>query len=61
MIQSCFSSQVPGDLARIHGIMNCLKYEKILNENSAVSAKKLKLGHGQIFQQDNDPNIHLIQ
>ena len=55
MLWGCFSSKGPGNLVRVHGIMNSMKYQDILNLNLAAPARKLKLGHRWIFQQDNDP------
>ena len=49
------SSKGPGNLVRVHGIMNYMKYQHILTLNLAASARKLKLGHCWIFQPDNDP------
>src|SRR4029434_1027046 len=49
------SSKGPGHLVRIHGIMDSIKYQQILNENLTASARKLKMGRGWTFQQDNDP------
>ena len=54
-MSGCFSSKGPGNLVRVHGIMDSMKYQDILNQNLAASAKKLKLSHRWIFQQDNDP------
>lgn len=34
-----------GIFARVHGIMDSIKYKDILNLNIAVSARKLKLAH----------------
>ena len=55
MLWGCFSSKGPGNLVRVHGIMNSMKYQDILNLNLAAPARKLKLGRRWIFQQDNDP------
>jgi len=35
--------------------MDSIKYQQILNENITASARKLKMGSGWTFQQDNDP------
>ncbi|KAI4873719.1 hypothetical protein NFI96_000465, partial [Prochilodus magdalenae] len=45
----------PGNLVRVHGIMNALKYQDILKQNLVASARKLKMGRHWVFQQDNDP------
>ena len=55
MLWGCFSSKGPGQLVRIHGIMDSIKYQQILNQNLTASARKLKLSRGWIFQQDNEP------
>ena len=60
MLWGCSSSKRPGNLGRVHGIMNSMKYQEILNLNLAAPAKKLKLGRRWIFQQDNDPK-HIVQ
>ena len=44
----------PGNLVRVLGIMYSMKYQDILNQNLAASAKKLKLGRCWVFQQDKD-------
>lgn len=55
MLWVFFSSKGPGNLVRVHGIMNALKYQDILNQNLLPSARKLKMGRHWVFQQDNDP------
>ncbi|KAI4890135.1 hypothetical protein NFI96_003585 [Prochilodus magdalenae] len=45
----------PGNLVRVHGIVNALKYQDILKQNLVASARKLKMGRHWVFQQDNDP------
>uniref|UniRef100_A0AAR2LDN2 Tc1-like transposase DDE domain-containing protein n=1 Tax=Pygocentrus nattereri TaxID=42514 RepID=A0AAR2LDN2_PYGNA len=55
MLWACFSSKGPGNLVRVHGIMNALKYQDILKQNLVASARKLKMGRHWVFQQDNDP------
>ena len=35
--------------------MNSIKYQQILNENLTAPSRKLKMGRGWTFQQDNDP------
>lgn len=56
MILALFLSSIgPGNLVRIHGIMNATKYQ---DENIVASGNKQTnkqtLGHGWLFQQDND-------
>ncbi|KAF7657694.1 hypothetical protein LDENG_00023260 [Lucifuga dentata] len=55
MLWGCFSARDPGELLRIQGIMDSIKYQQILDQNLTVSARKLQLGRGQIFQQDTNP------
>ena len=55
MLWGCFSSKGPGHLVRIHGIMDSIKYQQILNENLTAPSSKLKMGCGWTFQQVNDP------
>src|SRR4029434_11134082 len=55
MLWGCFSSKGPGHLVRIHGIMDSIKYQQILNENPTAPSSKLKMGCGWTFQQVNDP------
>ena len=45
MLLGCFSSKGPGNLVRVHAIMNSMKYQEIFNLNLAAPARKLKLGH----------------
>ncbi|KAI4898627.1 hypothetical protein NFI96_025986 [Prochilodus magdalenae] len=40
---------------RIDGKMNRAMYRKILGDNLLASARALKVGHGWVFQHDNDP------
>lgn len=55
MLWGCFSAQGTGLLHRINGRMDGAMYRKILSENLLPSARKLKMGRGWVFQQDNDP------
>ena len=57
ILWGCFSSKGPGNLVRVHAIMNSMKYQDILNLNLAAPARKLKLGRRWIFQQENDPKL----
>ena len=54
MLWGSFSSKGPGKRVRVHGIIKHYEY-KMLHLNLAASARKLKLGHHLMFQQDNDP------
>ena len=55
MFWGCFSSSGTGQLCKVDGIMNSLKYQDILQRTVMPSVKKLKLGRQWTFQQDNDP------
>ena len=57
VLHNSFSSKGPGNLVRVHGIINSMKYQDILNLNMAAPARKLKSGRHWIFQQDNDPKL----
>ena len=50
ILWGCFSSKGPGNLVRVHGIMNSMKYQEILH--MAAPARKRKLGRHWIFQQE---------
>jgi hypothetical protein len=55
MLWGCFSAAGTGNLVRINGIMDSIKYQEILAQNLQVSAQALGLGRKWTFQQDNDP------
>ena len=55
MFWGCFESSGTGNLQRVDGIMNSIKYQEILQQNVMQSVLKLKLGRHWTFQQDNDP------
>ena len=40
MMWGCFSFKGPGNVVRVYGITNCVKYQDIFNQNLAASAKK---------------------
>uniref|UniRef100_A0A8C1Z4U3 Catenin (cadherin-associated protein), delta 2a n=1 Tax=Cyprinus carpio TaxID=7962 RepID=A0A8C1Z4U3_CYPCA len=48
MLWACFSSKGPGNLVRVHGIMNALNYQDILNKNLMASGSVNQL-HSQIL------------
>ena len=39
MLWGCFFSKGPGNLVRVHGIMNSIEYQEILNLNLVVLAR----------------------
>ena len=55
MLWGCFSAKGTGRLHRIEGRMNGGMYWEILGDNRLPSVSALKLGHGWVFQHDNDP------
>ncbi len=55
MLWGCFSAKGTGRLHRIEGPMDEAMYCKILDENLLPPARTLKMGHGWVFQHDNDP------
>jgi hypothetical protein len=57
MLWGSFSAQWTGQLHRIKRTMDGAMYRQILGENLLSSAMALKMGHGLVFQHDNDP-IH---
>ncbi|KAL0158921.1 hypothetical protein M9458_046997, partial [Cirrhinus mrigala] len=52
MLWGCFSAKGTGQLHHIKGTMDGAMYCQILGENLLPS---LKMGHGWVFQYDNDP------
>ena len=55
MLWGCFSAKGTGRLHRIEGRMNGAMYRVILGNNLLPSVRALKMGHGCVFQHDNDP------
>lgn len=45
----------PRNLYSINGIVDSMKYKKILNENLSASAKQLQQSHDWIFPKGSDP------
>ena len=54
MLWGCFASTGTGNLQRIEGIMDSVRYQDIIAKNVNPSVKKLKFGRHWTFQQDND-------
>ena len=54
MVWGCFSHAGVGQLEKIEGIMKKEQYHSILQRHAIPSGMHL-IGHGFIFQQDNDP------
>src|SRR4029434_5222422 len=42
MLWGCFSSKDPGHLVRMHGIMDSIEYQQILNENHSLITRSLE-------------------
>ncbi|ORD97417.1 TCB1 [Hepatospora eriocheir] len=55
MLWGCFSYNGVGKIEVVKGNMIAMSYTQILNKNLFASVKKLNMGDGFIFQQDNDP------
>ena len=55
MLWGSFSAKGTGLLHRIMGRMNGAMYQEILGDNLLSSVRALKMGHGWVFQHDNDP------
>ncbi|KAJ4934222.1 hypothetical protein JOQ06_007024 [Pogonophryne albipinna] len=55
MLWGCFSAKGTGRLHCIEGRMEGAMHCKILADSLLPSARTLKMGHGWVFQQDNDP------
>ena len=55
MLWGCFLAKGTGRLRRIEGRMNGAMYWDILGDNLLPSVRALKMGHGWVFQHDNDP------
>jgi hypothetical protein len=54
MVWGCFFGCETRDLVKINGIMKKEQHKQILQENAVPSGLNL-IGHGFMFQQDNDP------
>ncbi|KAI3377557.1 hypothetical protein L3Q82_008725, partial [Scortum barcoo] len=55
LLWGCFSAKATGRLHCIEGQMNGAMCHRFLDENVLASARTLKMGHGWVFQHDNDP------
>ena len=55
MLRGFFSAKGTGRLDRIKGRMNGVMCREILVDNLLPSVRALKMGHGWVFQHDNDP------
>ncbi len=55
MLWGCISAKGTRWLHRIEGRMDGAMYRKILANNLLPSVGALKMGHGLVFQHDNDP------
>ena len=55
MLWGCFSAKGTGRLHRIERRMKGAMYREILGDNLLPSVRALKMGHGWVFQYDNDP------
>uniref|UniRef100_A0A9J8B3Q1 Transposase n=1 Tax=Cyprinus carpio carpio TaxID=630221 RepID=A0A9J8B3Q1_CYPCA len=56
LVWGCFAAAGPGQLTVIESTMNSTVYQGVLEEHNFLpSARTLKMGHGWVFQHDNDP------
>jgi hypothetical protein len=55
MLWGCMNANGVGNLIRIEGPMDSVKYVRILQENLEDSAAKIGVNEDYIFQQDNGP------
>ena len=55
MLCGCFSAKGTERFHHIKGRMNGAMYREILGDNLLPSVRALKMGHGWVFQHDNDP------
>ena len=55
MLWGCFSAKRTGQLHRIKWKKDWAEYREILSENLLASTRTLKMGHGWVFQHNNDP------
>uniref|UniRef100_A0A8C7RRQ8 Transposase Tc1-like domain-containing protein n=1 Tax=Oncorhynchus mykiss TaxID=8022 RepID=A0A8C7RRQ8_ONCMY len=55
ILWGCFSAKGTGRLHRIEGRLDEAMYREILANNLLPSVRVLKMGHGWVFQHDNDP------
>uniref|UniRef100_A0A8C1LME9 Transposase Tc1-like domain-containing protein n=1 Tax=Cyprinus carpio TaxID=7962 RepID=A0A8C1LME9_CYPCA len=55
MLWGCFSAKGTGRLHCIEGRMDGAMYHHILGNNLLPLVRALKMGHGWVFQHDNDP------
>ena len=55
MLWGCLSTKETGRLHRIEEMMNWAMYREILGDKLLPSVRALKMGHGWVFQHDNDP------
>lgn len=57
IILGCISAFGTGKIVRLGGAVESERYQGILNKSVLPCVRKLRLCQGQIFQQDNQPNI----
>ncbi|KAJ7329432.1 hypothetical protein JRQ81_015606, partial [Phrynocephalus forsythii] len=55
MLWGCFSAKGTGHIHRIEGTMDGAIYRQILGEYLLPLARTLRMDHGCVFQNDNDP------
>ncbi len=55
MLWGCIAASGSGNLSRVKGTMDSIKFQQILGANLMPSVKKLKLKCGWLLKMDNDP------
>ena len=55
MLWGYIAASGTGDISRVEGRMDSIKFQQILEANVTPSVKKLKLKRGWLLQMDNDP------
>ena len=55
MLWGYFAFTGAGALVKVNSILNFPQYREIFGKNLVASARRLKLFHNWIFQQDNNP------
>lgn len=55
MLWGCIAASGTGNISRVEGKMDSIKFQQILEGNLMPSVKKLKLKRGWLLQMDNDP------
>ncbi|XP_063793869.1 uncharacterized protein LOC134949303 isoform X3 [Pseudophryne corroboree] len=55
MLWGCIAASVTGNISRVEGKMDSIRFQQILDANLMPSVKKLKLKRDWLLQMENDP------